>query len=547
MIAPNEPRWSAVWIGECRLGGQRHVVLAEGTSDDTELYTMSFLGLELFRAAVDLLETRGDDREYAVDVAGTRHTVVLGEDGGARLLGRIAAPGSDAGTLELRRVLRWDAATYRAVCGTYRHEDREVDLFVELDAWVGDPVLFYAEQDRLVPVYPTGTHEVFSEDGEGMTFSPDLQTVTVQSSKGREAIRTTMRRVEAWVEEEAITVGDAGKLVGTLLKPPGGEPTPAVVMIHGAAGGQRDMYRAFAAQFARMGMAALIFDRRGWGDSEGSPNPTFSEKAADAWTWVKYLRSHPDVVGDHVGVWGFSNGSWVAPLVAARHPETAFVAVIGAAGTTPLRQEIFRREFELGESGVDGDVIEVVADAWRTIYDCLLNGVVDTESGKRFDELMASIDASHVAEQVTLHEYARQEPFLGPVPPFSNHRALAEYVEGRELDQEAWLLDPVDSYRELRVPVLYMAGLDDSNLPAAESAERVGRALADAGNTRAVAVIFPATGHSMNITSSRRVGMSDQEAGYLHHGFRFAGGYLALLGSWVEDRRRDALQAPGAS
>src|SRR5215510_7615223 len=47
---------------------------------------------------------------------------------------------------------------------------------------------------------------------------------------------------------------------------------PVIVMAHGLTGTRRDRLGAFAARFAASGIAALVFDYRGFGDSTGEPD-----------------------------------------------------------------------------------------------------------------------------------------------------------------------------------------------------------------------------------------------------------------------------------
>jgi alpha-beta hydrolase superfamily lysophospholipase len=47
------------------------------------------------------------------------------------------------------------------------------------------------------------------------------------------------------------------------------EPRPIIVMAHGLTGTRRDRLGAFAERFAAAGIAALVFDHRGFGDSTG--------------------------------------------------------------------------------------------------------------------------------------------------------------------------------------------------------------------------------------------------------------------------------------
>jgi pimeloyl-ACP methyl ester carboxylesterase len=418
------------------------------------------------------------------------------------------------GSVELHRVHIWSLEEYRKLSAQYELSDgRRISVFVNADEWVGTPVLFFAEADRFVRLYPDAGGQLFSEDGEWLTLTD---------------------RVEGWIDEDVAIDGPDGKLAGTLMSPPGPGPHPAVVMIHGAAGGLRDYYRAFAEQFVRNGVAALVFDRRGWGESEGNPLPTFAQKADDAAAWIDYLRTRPDV--EKVGIWGFSNGSWVAPLVAARDPEVAFVCVIGASGTTAVETEIHRRAFDLRGQGIPAEQIEWIREMWRMVFALDVSQEPNSDHRRRYDELAAKVAASNELKQITLQEYAIQEPSLGPIPPWPSYDDVLADLSEPEDATDLWTRDPVDSYRVIKAPVLFLVGVDDSNLPAIESAERVGRALDEAGNRNSIVVIFPNTGHAMNLGRPDAIGMSDEEAGYRLHDYRFASGYLDLIRHWIATR-----------
>ena len=62
----------------------------------------------------------------------------------------------------------------------------------------------------------------------------------------------------------------AATLRGSLMIPDGDGPFPALVFVHGSGDGPRSDFRIFAEQFARAGIASLIYDKRGSGESTGS-------------------------------------------------------------------------------------------------------------------------------------------------------------------------------------------------------------------------------------------------------------------------------------
>ena len=88
----------------------------------------------------------------------------------------------------------------------------------------------------------------------------------------------------------------------------GGPPHPVVVMAHGYSAVKEMYLDRFAEVFAQAGLAALVFDNRGFGASDGEPRLEI-----DPWAQVRdyrhaitYARTLPEVDRERVGVWGSS-------------------------------------------------------------------------------------------------------------------------------------------------------------------------------------------------------------------------------------------------
>ena len=73
------------------------------------------------------------------------------------------------------------------------------------------------------------------------------------------------------VREEVAFQSGPLRLAGTLYLPSGPGRGPAVVLIHGSGAADRTTLRYYAELFARNGVAALAYDKRGVGKSEGAP------------------------------------------------------------------------------------------------------------------------------------------------------------------------------------------------------------------------------------------------------------------------------------
>jgi len=135
---------------------------------------------------------------------------------------------------------------------------------------------------------------------------------------------------------------------------PAGET--ALVALHGAGEGTRDsnpLYRHLHETLPAIGVGVATFDRRGDGESEGdATRGHFEAQARDALAIAEALGV------ERVGVWGFSQGGWVAPLTATLSADVAFVITIAATGVTPAEQMVYANRRALELAGYGPDVVE---------------------------------------------------------------------------------------------------------------------------------------------------------------------------------------------
>ena len=101
-------------------------------------------------------------------------------------------------------------------------------------------------------------------------------------------------------------------------------PTPIVVMAHGLSGTRRDGLGPFAERFAAAGLAALVFDHRGFGDSGSTPDLFHPARQLDDWrAAIALARSLPGVDAERVATFGSSMGGGNALAAAAGDPRIA--------------------------------------------------------------------------------------------------------------------------------------------------------------------------------------------------------------------------------
>lgn len=125
-------------------------------------------------------------------------------------------------------------------------------------------------------------------------------------------------------------------LTGTLSKPASGDRFPVVLLISGSGPQDRDetigMHKPFALiadRLTKAGIAVLRVDDRGVGKSTGNFAAASSENFAnDVLTGIAYLKTRKDIDEKKIGLIGHSEGAMIAPYVAARSADVAYLVLL---------------------------------------------------------------------------------------------------------------------------------------------------------------------------------------------------------------------------
>lgn len=104
----------------------------------------------------------------------------------------------------------------------------------------------------------------------------------------------------------------------------------AVVLVHGG-GSDRTGSAAHAKMLARHGYGVLLYDARGRGESDGTPNNYGWDWAKDVAGALAFLKRRDDVDPDRIGALGLSTGADVLIEVAATRQDLVAVVADGAA------------------------------------------------------------------------------------------------------------------------------------------------------------------------------------------------------------------------
>lgn len=143
-------------------------------------------------------------------------------------------------------------------------------------------------------------------------------------------------------EKQVHFYSDGLRLSGVLFLPEGPGTYPGIVLCHGFTAIKELVLPDYARRFVAAGFAALTFDYRGFGESEGPRGRLIPwEQVHDIRNAITFLQCQPQIDPQRIGLWGTSFGGAHVPCVAAIDARVkAAVAQVGFGDG----ERLFRRK-----------------------------------------------------------------------------------------------------------------------------------------------------------------------------------------------------------
>jgi pimeloyl-ACP methyl ester carboxylesterase len=299
-------------------------------------------------------------------------------------------------------------------------------------------------------------------------------------------------------EEVAFGSVPGVQLSGTLTLPQGAGPFPAVVLVTGSGPQDRDEsllgHRPFAVladHLTRRGIAVLRYDDRGVAKSTGRfADATSADFAEDALAAVRYLRTRREVASGKLGIAGHSEGGLIAPMVAVRSPDVAFLVLL--AGTGLPGDSILKMQARLiaRASGASAEMIELSARVQTRMFAAVVEGGDSAAVRARLRQIGAEALAQMTEEQ-------RRAAQLTPAAMDANIAQIST----------PWFryflaYDPRPTLRRVRVPVLALNGSLDLQVPPKEDLAAIAAALREGGNRDVRTIELPGLNHLFQTTAT---------------------------------------------
>jgi uncharacterized protein len=265
-------------------------------------------------------------------------------------------------------------------------------------------------------------------------------------------------------------------LAGTLLLPANAKTSPAIVLVHGSGAADRDSVRFFAERFQRLGIAALIYDKRGTGSSGGAwYRASLDDLAKDALAAAKLLRAKPEIDHDRIGIWGISQGGWVILRANAIDPTGfSFALFVTGGGVKPLDVEHSDYAARMNMMGLTPDqkvrAQKVVDDYLEYLAGRVAYAQIESDIASAKDQSwFKPVDVSRIV-------------------PSEEDRELWSWVPG---------YDPTTDIGYLKMPVLILLGAKDR--PDLSATELNNWRTGLAGNPAATIFLSLTAGHGMTL------------------------------------------------
>ncbi|MDG1905380.1 MAG: alpha/beta fold hydrolase [Arenicella sp.] len=316
-------------------------------------------------------------------------------------------------------------------------------LDVGVVGWPAQSVVIENDALKMIFFADSGPQEIV------LKIDGDVMIGTWHESNFAEPAKIVLSKNQRQVsvqEERVLIDGEAGKLGASLILPTSSTSGPGVVFLHGSGPQTRDSNRFAALTLAEHGIASLIYDKRGVGESDGDfDNVTFEALASDAVRAAEFLRKQERV--SSVGFYGHSQGGWIAPLAGTIWQHTAFVITSSGPAVSPAREAEWDAVYQLRKANMSHEVEQEVRLLIRQWHSGIREG-----DWSQFKRVLSEARASSWFESLNLDDFnaPAEESFS------RSYRRIMDYT-------------PMETLTSIQFPLLAILSPDDESIDAVET------------------------------------------------------------------------------
>jgi len=315
-------------------------------------------------------------------------------------------------------------------------------------------------------------------------------------------------------------------LTGTLTEPEGPGPFPAVILISGSGAQDRDEtlfehkpFLVLADALSRRGVAVLRVDDRGVGGSTGkTATSTSDDFAGDVLAGIAFLKTRAEIDGKRIGLLGHSEGGIIAPMVASRSPDVAFIILLAGTGLPGEEILYLQGQAVMKAMGADEKDMKRQLDIQKILFE-----ILKTEKDQKLLETKLH-DAAKAATNALPED---QRKAMGNID--------ALVTSQLKMIQAPWFryfltYDPRPALAKVHCPVLALIGEKDRQVPPKENLSQIESALKSAGNNHVRVQELPGLNHLFQTCKT------GAPAEYAQIEETIAPAALAVITDWISEQ-----------
>ena len=314
------------------------------------------------------------------------------------------------------------------------------------------------------------------------------------------------------------------ELAGTLTMPQQEGRYPVAILITGSGPQNRDEellghkpFLVLADYLTRHGFAVLRYDDRGVGKSKGDfKTATSFDFANDAEAAFKYVKKLPEIDSAKIGFIGHSEGGLVAPIIASRRIDVAFIVLMAGPGLTGEQILLLQSALISKTEGADARSIKANEKISKDMYMVLKKNKDNVKAAEKLRIMINAFNKKN-AKDTSYHAMSKEE--------------INAQIESLT---SPWFrcfltLNPESYLSKVSCPVLAIGGSLDLQVPPKENLQAIEKALIFGGNSSYVIEELPGLNHLFQTATTG----SPSEYAKIEETISPAA--LELIGKWLEN------------
>lgn len=269
-------------------------------------------------------------------------------------------------------------------------------------------------------------------------------------------------------------------LAGTLTLPKKDGVFTVVILISGSGPQNRDEellghkpFLVLSDYLTKNGIAVLRYDDRGTALSKGDfKTATSADFATDVESAIAYLKTRKEINKNKIGLIGHSEGGLIAPMVASKSKDVAFIILLAGTGIQGDSLLLLQKKLIEEASGINKEDIQKGQSSNRNVFD-IVNKSTSLE--------LLNSDLTIYFKQILKDNPNTQKP-----AEMSDDDFVKLQVKQIASPWMQYFIkyNPAPALEKVKCPVLAINGEKDLQVPPKENLEAIKKALTKGGNKR---------------------------------------------------------------